>query len=124
MSRIRMSNHEELHKTVDSAFEEAYELIMSEEGWREVKRNECGDVVVTKMSKRGKQIYRVRGVINIAPEKLIPALQDVNNTTTWNNTLTKCEIVSELSENVKISYQITGSNGLVSSRDFIMIFKQ
>ena len=119
-----MSNHEELHKTVDSAFEEAYELILSEEGWTEVKRNECGDVVVTKINKRGKPIYRVRGVIDIAPEKLIPALQDVGNTTTWNDTLTKCEIVSELSDNVKISYQITGSQGPVSSRDFIMIFKQ
>ena len=119
-----MSKHEELYKTVDSAFEEAYDLIVSEEGWREVKRNEGGDVVLTKMSKLDKPIYRVRGVIDIAPEKLIPALQDVGNTTTWNNTLTKCEIVSELSDNVKISYQITGSNGPVSSRDFIMIFKE
>ena len=121
-----MSDHQAFHDTVNAAFEEAYAIIISEENWKEVKRNEFGDIVVTKKNKLGKNIYRVNAVIDVAPEKLIATLKDVSNSTKWNTTLTKCEIVSELSEDVKVSYQVTaeGAGGLVSARDFVLIFKR
>ena len=82
--------------------------------------------MVTKKNKRGKKNYRIKAVINVAPEKLIAALKDVSSCSKWNKTLTKCELVSELSEDVKISYQVTSGGGpgmVVSPRDFILIFK-
>ena len=112
--------------TVNSAYEEASEIINTEDNWKEVKRTDQGDVVVTKKNKRGKKNYRIKAVINVAPEKLIAALKDVSSCSKWNKTLTKCELVSELSEDVKISYQVTSGGGpgmVVSPRDFILIFK-
>ena len=61
--------------TANEAFEEAFEILNSEEDWKEAKRNQYGDVVMTKKNKRGKNIYRVKAVIDVSPEKLIPALQ-------------------------------------------------
>ena len=112
--------------TVNSAFEEAYDMIVSQEDWKEVKRSDLGDIVATKKNKHGKKIYRIQAIIDVAPEKLISALKDVSNTTKWNTTLTKFEIVSELSDDVKVSHQITAeaAGGLVSARDFVLIFKR
>ena len=92
----------EFQTTANEAFEEAYEILNSEDGWKEAKSNQHGDVVVTKKNKKGKNIYRVKAVIDVSPEKLIPALQDITNSTKWNKTLTKCEIVKELTDDKKI----------------------
>ena len=121
-----MSNNMELQNKASEAFEEAYELLNSEEDWKEAKRNEHGDVVLTKKNKRGKNIYRVKAVIDVSAEKLIPALKDIPNSTKWNKTLTKCQVVSELSEDIKVTYQVTseGGGGLVSARDFVLVVKQ
>ena len=121
-----MSNNQALHDTVNAAYEEAYEILNSEDNWKEVKRNEHGEVVVTKKNKRGKNIYRIKAVINVAPEKLILAMQDLQSTTKWNTTLTKCQILSNLSEDVKVTYQVTSGGGgnLVSPRDFVLVVKQ
>ena len=40
--------------TVDEAFNEAFEILYSEEGWKEEKKNDEGDIVVSKKSKKGK----------------------------------------------------------------------
>ena len=121
-----MSNSKELFNTVNDAYEEAYEILNSEDNWKVVKRNEHEDVVVTKKNKRGKNIYRIKSIINVAPEKLILAMQDLPNTPKWNTTLTKCEILSELSEDVKVTYQVTSGGGgnLVSPRDFVLVVKK
>ena len=112
--------------TANEAFEEAFEILNSEEDWKEAKRNQFGDIVMTKKNTRGKNIYRVKAVIDVSPEKLIPALQDIANSTKWNKTLTKCEIVKEVSDDVKITYQVTaeGGGGMVSARDFILVVKK
>lgn len=121
-----MADHKVLLDTVNAAFDEAYEIINSEDNWKEVKRNQHGDVVVTRKNKHGKSIYRVKAVIEAAPEKLINALSDIPKTTNWNHTLTKCEVVAELSEEVQVTYQITSGGGgnMVSPRDFILLVKK
>ena len=55
-----------------------------------------------------------------------PALKDIPNSTKWNKTLTKCQVVNELSEDIKVTYQVTseGGGGLVSARDFVLVVKQ
>ena len=37
--------------TANEAFEEAFEILNSEEDWKEAKRNQYGDVVMTKKNK-------------------------------------------------------------------------
>ena len=40
---------------VDEAWEEAWQIVNSEDGWKEEKKNEHGDVVVSKKSKKGER---------------------------------------------------------------------
>ena len=40
---------------VGEAFDEAFEIIYSEDGWKEEKKNDKGDVVVSKKSKKGQK---------------------------------------------------------------------
>ena len=49
-----MSLEQTLNNTATEAFEEAYSLLLSEEDWKEAKRNELGGIVMTKKNKRGK----------------------------------------------------------------------
>ena len=119
-----MNCDQSLQNTANEAFEEAYDLLISENDWKEVKRNEFGDVVMTRKNKRGKNIYKINAVVDIAPEKLIPALNDVGNSSKWNKTLKKVEIVSDISDDIKVTYQVTmEAAGLFSARDFILVLK-
>ena len=117
-----MSLEQTLNKTATEAFEEAYSLLLSEEDWKEAKRNELGDIVMTKKNKRGKNIYKIKAEIDTSPEKLIKALKDVANSDKWNKTLEKLEVVSDISDDLKVTYQITSeAGGVVSARDFILV---
>ena len=119
-----MSLEQTLNKTATEAFEEAYSLLLSEEDWKEAKRNELGDIVMTKKNKRGKNIYKIKAEIDTSPEKLIKALKDVANSDKWNKTLEKLEVVSDISDDLKVTYQITSeAGGVVSARDFILVLK-
>ena len=121
-----MASHISFYNAAKTAFDETYELINSTENWKEVKRTQLGDVVATKKNTRGDNIYRINSIIDTSAEKLIKALQDVSNSTKWNKTLTKCEVISELDEGVQITYQITSGGGgnLVSPRDFALVIKK
>ena len=119
-----MSLEQTLNNTATEAFEEAYSLLLSEQDWKEAKRNELGDIVMTKKNKRGKNIYKIKAEIDISPEKLITALKDVANSDKWNKTLEKLEVVSDISDDLKVTYQITSeAGGVVSARDFILVLK-
>jgi hypothetical protein len=74
----------------------------------------------------GKKIYLIKVMIDCPPQKLIDALNGSRDLTSWNTTLTKHEILKDLNDKVKISYQVTteaGPGGIVSARDFIFIYK-
>ena len=43
-------------KLVDEAWDEAWEIVNTEDGWKEEKKNSHGDVVVSKKSKKGEGI--------------------------------------------------------------------
>jgi len=115
----------ELMKIVDDAWNEAWDICHSTDGWKEEKKADNGDIVMSKKNKRGKKVYRIVLVIDCPPEKLIKGLESCKDLTSWNNTLTKHEILKEFPNNVRISYQITteAAGGMVSARDFIFIYK-
>ena len=121
-----MSDKQSLEDTALAAFEAAYNLIISEDGWKEVKSTEIGDTVVSKKNKDGNNIYKIKAIIDVAPGKLIVALKDVSKATEWNKTLTKVEILSEITDDVKVTYHVTteGGGGLVSARDFVLVTKR
>ena len=112
--------------TANNAFEDTYNLITTDEDWKEVKKNEVGDSVVTRKNKSGKNIYRIKAVIDVAPATLIDALKDTGKQTSWNKTLTKVEVLSEINDDVKVTYQVTteGGGGIVSARDFVLVIKR
>ena len=121
-----MSGEQGLQDLALDAYEDAYNLILSDADWKEVKKNEYGDVVVSKKNKLGKNIYKIKAIIDVAPEKLVDAFKDVSKAPSWNKTLTKCEVLSEISDDVKVTYQVTteGGGGLVSARDFVLVVKR
>ena len=50
-----MLSDKDLMSLVESAFDEAYEILFLEDGqWKDEKKNEKGDVVVSRKSKRGR----------------------------------------------------------------------
>ena len=50
-----MPSDKDLMSLVESAFDEAYEILFLEDGqWKDEKKNEKGDVVVSRKSKRGR----------------------------------------------------------------------
>ena len=112
-------------KIVDDAWNEAWDICHSTDGWKEEKKADNGDIVMSKKNKRGKKVYRIKIIVNCPPEKLINGLESTKDLTSWNHTLTKHEIIKELPNNVRISYQITteAAGGMVSARDFIFIYK-
>ncbi len=56
---IAIFQDDEYLKVVDDAWDEAWDIINSTDGWKEVKKNDLGDVVVTKKNKRGNKIMIV-----------------------------------------------------------------
>ena len=46
---------EELLKLVDEAWDEAWEILIDEEGWKEEKKGDHGEVVKVKKNKKGKK---------------------------------------------------------------------
>ena len=121
-----MPDQQVLQNTASSAFEDAYKLLSTDQEWKEVKKNEVGDIVSTQKNKSGKNIYRIKAVIDVAPEKLINALKDVSKQTTWNKTLTRFEVLSEINDDIKVTYSVTteGGGGIVSARDFVLVMKR
>ena len=58
-------------KIVDDAWNEAWDICHSTDGWKEEKKADNGDIVMSKKNKRGKKVYRIVIVIDCPPEKLI-----------------------------------------------------
>jgi len=125
MAPAKELTDEEILKIVEDAFDEAYEILYSEDGWKEEKKNDKGDVICSKKSKQGKRIWRVVAKIDCDAEKLSNKFRDTSDICEWNTTLTKHEILKKLNDEVEISYQVTaaGPGDIVSARDFIFVMK-
>merc|ERR1712059_101211 len=73
--------------------------------------------------KEGRKIYRAQATIGMPQKVLVEVLQDLDNATSWNNTLVVSRIVRRIGENVTLSYQVstTAAGGVVSAREFVVI---
>ena len=78
---------------VDKAWDEAWEIINLDDGWKEEKRNEAGEVVMSRKKRNGKKIYRIKAIMDVEAKKLIAALENTDKLTDWNDTLTKHEVL-------------------------------
>lgn len=117
----------ELLRILHEAYEEAWESAHNQDGWKEEKKSDEGDIVYSKKNKKGKKMYKISVIIDAAPDKLIKAFENSKDITKWNTTLSKQEILKKFDKsNAKVTYQVTteaGPGGVVSARDFIFIAK-
>ncbi len=117
---------EELVAIADEACSEAWQIVNSTTGWKEVKKNSKA-VVVSKKNDKGKKIYKVTAKFDIPAEKLAKRLENVDTLAEWNTTLDLFEVLKRPSDSVVLSYQVTAEGGgaskIVSARDFIYVFK-
>jgi len=123
MAPAKELTDEEILKIVEEAFDEAYEILYSEDGWKEEKKNDKGDVICSKKSKQGKRIWRVVAKIDCDAEKLSNKFRDTSDICEWNTTLTKHEILKHINKDVMVSYLVTMAGGprdMVAARDIIM----
>jgi len=114
---------EEILKIVEDAFDEAFEILYSEDGWKEEKKNDKGDTICSKKSKQGKRIWRVVAKIDCDAEKLSNKFRDTSDICEWNTTLTKHEILKTITKDVTVSYFVTisgGPGGMVAARDMVL----
>jgi len=126
MAPAKELTDEEILKIVEDAFDEAYEILYSEDGWKEEKKNDKGDIICSKKSKQGKRIWRVVAKIDCDAEKLSNKFRDTSDICEWNTTLTKHEILKNVTKNVKIAYQVTMAGGpgdMVAARDMVFGIK-
>ena len=79
---------------------------LSEDGWKEEKKNDAGDVVVSRKSKKGKKIYRITATIDVEAKKLADRLGKMDNITDWNKTLQKYQLLKRINDKVTVSYQV------------------
>ena len=114
-----MQSNEEIVATISKALDTALQLV-EEDDWQ-VEKVEGDATVKSKINKEGRKIFLCSAVVNIAPKNLEKKLMDIENLTTWNNTITESRLLENLKKDVFLSYQVTadGGGGLVSARDFV-----
>ena len=78
----------------------------SNDGWKEEKKSDNGDVVVSRKSKKGRKIYRITAVIDISAKKLADKLSKMDDICDWNKTLMKYQLLRRINDKVTISYQV------------------
>ena len=58
---------EQLLQIVESAYNEAFDILFSEDdGWKEEKKNDDGDVVVSKKSAKGNNVVNITQAILVS----------------------------------------------------------
>ena len=81
-------------------------MISDDGGWKEEKKTGNGDVVVSRISKKGNKIYRITAVIDVDAKLLSNRLSKMDDVTEWNQTLLKYELLRRINDQVAISYQV------------------
>ncbi|XP_074653075.1 stAR-related lipid transfer protein 3-like isoform X2 [Tubulanus polymorphus] len=106
-------------KTVDSM----WELYTVVDGWKlEASKNNA--TVHSKAVPKIGKIFRLEGIVDIAPQKIMEDLfYDVHNTPTWNPTVINAEILQTLDKQTDIVYSVAAeaAGGLVTARDFVQV---
>ena len=86
-------------------------------GWKEEKKTDNGDVVVSRLSKKGNKIYRITAVIDVDAKLLSNRLSKMDDVTEWNQTLIKYELLRRINDQVAISYQVKAPQDITNDID-------
>merc|ERR1712130_384453 len=75
----------------------------------------------TKKNKDGRKVWLCTATVNVSPSLLWEKMKDTDNLTSWNTTLTQSKTLKKISDDIKVTYQVTseGGGGVVSARDFV-----
>ncbi|XP_052253897.1 stAR-related lipid transfer protein 3-like isoform X3 [Dreissena polymorpha] len=85
---------------------------------------ETGMVYSQNIKKYGRKIFKLRGVVNMAPKDLWEDMvQGLNESPKWNPTILESRCLQQIDETTQIVYNISAeaAGGLVSSRDFVNV---
>jgi len=109
---------EQIVDMVSAALDYAMELA-EEEDWN-VEKEQDGATVKSKKNKEDRKVWLCTAIVDIKPKDLWDKMQDTDNITSWNTTLTESKTLKSIG-GVKVSYQVTseGGGGVVSARDFV-----
>jgi len=113
-------------KEAEDVFREAIEITRSTDGWKVEKEDKANNLIVEmKKNAQGRKIYRCKAKINMPASLLIDKIKDTDNVCSWNKTLLKSQVLKRMNDSIGISYQVTtdAAGGMVSSRDFVYLFK-
>ena len=111
---------QQIIEAVRSATATAIQLVEDEEGWTVVK--EQGEAVVKmKINKEGRKVWMCTATVKVDAGVLWDKLISTDDLTSWNTTLTTSRVLKTLSDDIKVTYQVTseGGGGVVSARDFV-----
>jgi len=117
-----MPTDAEYIQEIEAAWQEGLDLANSSDGWKKEKQDKnSGDLVEMKKLSDGRKIYRGQTKINMPKKLLEEYLLDTDNVKGWNTTLEESRTLKNISDNVRITYQVTASagGGIVASRDFV-----
>merc|ERR1712062_422177 len=111
---------EQIIEAASKAVTVAMELAGEEEGWK-VEKEQGESVVKSKKNKEGRKVWLCTAKVNVSPDFLWNKIQDTDNVCSWNSTVTQSKVLKKISEDVKVTYQVTseGGGGMVSARDFV-----
>ena len=90
---------------VTAALETALTLAQEEDGWK-LEKEQDGATVKSKKNGDGRKVWLCTAVVNLPVQNLWAKLQDTENLTSWNTTLTQSRTLKTLPGGVKVTYQV------------------
>ncbi|GLH02891.1 Steroidogenic acute regulatory protein-like [Gryllus bimaculatus] len=97
--------------------------VMHTAEWRLQKQSAVGDAFSAKPPGMN-QIFKIKGVVDMAPEALLQLLFDSpDEYAKWNPVIVESLLLERVDERVHVSYQVTAERlgGLVARRDFVVL---
>ena len=91
---------------VTTALETALALAQEEAGWK-VEKEQDGATVKSKKNGDGRKVWLCTAMVDLPVQKLWAKLQDTDNLTSWNTTLTQSRTLKTLPGGVKVTYQVS-----------------
>lgn len=107
----------------EEAWEQAWNILQSREGWRREAGHEYDNACVFSrhFNQHGK-VFKLVAVVDFTTTEVFDVLvPGVEAWPVWNPTILECKMIEKVNENTDIAYSVAANalGGLVSSRDFV-----
>ncbi|XP_063816055.1 stAR-related lipid transfer protein 6 [Pseudophryne corroboree] len=108
-------------KLADDVSQKIFSYSQDASGWKVVKNTKNITVSWKPSNEHSGNIYRGEGIIEEAPEKVIPFMYLAEYRSKWDKALKSYSIVEEVDEDTVVCHCITHSYGMgiISSREFV-----